>query len=160
MSEPHPIKVGRPKNIESPEMMWELFKSYKTEVKDNPFIVKDWVGAKAIEVEREKEKPLTMEGFENYLFRNNVITDVSDYFENKQERYSEFVPITRAIRREIRQDQIEGGMAMIYNPSVTQRLNGLVDKKEDDGTHKLIIEYKNSTDIPTDSPSGTAPSSL
>ena len=31
---------------------------------------------------------------------------------------------------EIRQDQIEGGMSGIYNPSITQRLNGLTDKSE------------------------------
>lgn len=123
-------KLGRPKSIESPEKMQEYFFAYKEEIKSKPFKVKDWVGKDAQEVKREKERPLTMEGFENWLFEQGIITDVSDYFENKQDRYSDFVPICRAIRRLIRQDQIEGGMAGIYNPSITQRINGLADKQD------------------------------
>ena len=68
-----------------------------------------------------------MEGFQNYLEDNEIITDVTDYFENKENRYSEFIRICSRIRRVIRQDQIEGGMAGIYNPSITQRINGLTE---------------------------------
>jgi hypothetical protein len=60
---------------------------------------------------------------------------VSDYFENKKDRYSEFIPICRALKKIIRQDQIEGGMAGIYNPSITQRLNGLTEKTENKNEH-------------------------
>ena len=41
-----------------------------------------------------------------------------------------FVPSVRVLRKTIRQDQIEGGMAGVYNPSITQRLNSLVEKTE------------------------------
>jgi len=34
------------------------------------------------------------------------------------------------IKKSIRKDQIEGGMVGQYNPSITQRLNGLVEKQE------------------------------
>jgi len=120
--------MGIQKYIPTPEKMREHFLNYKKEVKGNPILVKDWVGKDADTVYREKEKPLTMEGFENWLFEQNIITDVSDYFENKDNRYSDFIPICSRIKRIIRQDQIEGGMAGIYNPSITQRLNGLVEK--------------------------------
>ena len=50
--------------------------------------------------------------------------------QNLNDAYAEFSPICHAIREVIRQDQIEGGMAGIYNPSITQRLNNLVDKQE------------------------------
>ena len=132
--------MGNHKYIESSEKMNEYFIAYVTEVKSNPFLIKDWVGKDGDEVKREKEKPLTMEGFENYLFKQGVISDVSDYFENKEGRYAEFVPICRAIRKEIRRDQIEGGMAMIYNPSITQRLNGRVEKSHVDGDHQLTVK--------------------
>lgn len=122
--------MGISKYIESPEKMWEYFETYRKDEKADPFIITDWVGGAAVEVERKKEKPLTMEGFESWLFRKGIISDVSDYFENKQGRYADFVPICRAIRREIRADQIRGGMAGIYNPSITQRLNGLTEKQE------------------------------
>lgn len=118
------------KYIETPEKMWELFEAYRETVKGKPILVQDYVGKDGTEVDRKKERPLTMEGFENYLFVNNIITDVSDYFENKDGRYALYVQICRAIKRTIRQDQIEGGMAGIYNPSITQRLNNLVDKTQ------------------------------
>jgi DNA-packaging protein gp3 len=121
---------GIPKSIPTPELMREHFDNYKRDIKANPFIVEDWVGGMAKKVERRKEKPLTMEGFETWLYHHNIISDVSDYFENKDGRYSDFLHICRAIKREIRQDQIAGGMAGIYNPSITQRLNNLVEKQE------------------------------
>lgn len=121
-------KRGAPKKIETPEMMWEHFEAYKEEVKSNPLKQHDFVGKDGDSVYRKKERPLTLEGFENWLTINKIITDVSDYFENKDNRYVDFVPICRVIKRVIRQDQIEGGMAGIYNPSITQRLNGLTEK--------------------------------
>ena len=123
-------KVGRPKNIDTPELMYQFFKEYIKETKSNPFKIKDWVGKDANEIKREKEKPLTLEGFENYCFDKGIINDLGDYFSNKNERYSEFATICSRIRKIIRQDQIEGGMANIYNSSITQRLNGLADKQE------------------------------
>lgn len=137
------MALGKPKYIETPEKMWEYFIEYQRSVKDNPFqrieqkkgsvvIARGFEGDVNINdtVELPLQRPLTMEGFENWLFINDIITDVSDYFENKEKRYSDYVPICRAIKRMIRQDQIEGGMAGIYNPSITQRLNGLTDKQE------------------------------
>jgi len=76
------------------------------------------------------EPPLTMEGFELYCFRNKIISDLSHYFANLDNRYSDFVAICSLIRKTIREDQITGGMVGQYNPSITQRLNGLTDKSE------------------------------
>ena len=122
--------MGVPKNIESPGKLWELFQTYCLETKKNPILVQDFVGKDGKEVYREKERPLTTEGFENYCFRLGIISDLSQYFANRDDRYTDFVPICRTIKKEIRQNQIEGGMAGIYNPSITQRLNGLTEKSE------------------------------
>lgn len=122
--------MGKKKYIESPEIMWEHFLSYKKHVKSNPIIVKDWVGKDATDVYREKERPLTIDGFECWCYDNDIISDLSQYFANTEQRYSEYQTICSRIRKAVRNDQIEGGMAGIYNPSITQRLNGLVDKSE------------------------------
>ena len=134
--------VGRPKNIETPEIMWDLFQRYKKDTKSNPFIVKDWVGGIGKEVYREKEKPLTLEGFSVWLFEYGVTSWVHDYFTNKGGNYSEFSSICSIIREQIRQDQVAGGMAGIYNPSITQRLNGLVEKIQEDGNKEVTIKVK------------------
>ena len=138
--------MGKKKYIETPEKMWELFEAYKKEVKDNPKLVQDYVGKDAEMVYREKERPLTMEGFQNYCRRN--ISCVHDYFANTNNVYSNYSSICRTIRDEIKQDQIEGGMVNIYNPSITQRLNGLVDKKEvnDITPKKITIKVKRNED--------------
>ena len=47
--------MGIKKYIESPEVMWGHFLAYKSQVKKNPIIVKDWVGKDAIDVYREKQ---------------------------------------------------------------------------------------------------------
>jgi hypothetical protein len=124
--------VGRPKQIESPEMMFELFLEYKAKVKSNPFYVRDWVGGMAQQVERPKEKPLTYEGFSNYVFSLGILKDTDDYFGNTGGAYEKFSDVCSRIKRTIREDQIAGGMAGIYNPSITQRLNNLVEKTQTD----------------------------
>lgn len=121
---------GRPPKIKDPEHLYELFKAYKKEVKSSPFLVKDWVGKDAEPVYREKEKPLTMEGFECYIWEVGVSKGIDHIFGNQGGRYKRFLGVCSRIRKEIRQDQIAGGMAGLYNPSITQRLNNLVDKVE------------------------------
>ena len=135
--------MGKPKYIESPEKMWDLFVSYKKETKGNPIIVKDWVGKDAEPVNRERERPLTMVGFECYCMKHTNISypDLTAYFDEKNKSYENYFPIASRILAEIKNDQISGGMAMVYSQSLTARLNGLVDKKE--------TEVKGGLNIPT-----------
>lgn len=133
------------KYIKTPEEMMALFEDYKKEVKSNPFIIVDWVGATAKEVKRQKEKPLTKEGFENYVRKNTRLKNFGDYFANTDNAYSDYIDTLAAIKNEIRQDQIEGGMAQVYNSSITARLNNLVEKTEN--KHEVTsIEIIESTD--------------
>ena len=122
--------MGKNKYIETPEKMWEYFESYRKEVKSKPIRVQDYVGKDAEMVYREKERPLTIDGFECWCADNEIISDLSQYFANTEQRYTNYQTICSRIRKAVRNDQIEGGMAGIYNPSITQRLNGLVEKNE------------------------------
>jgi hypothetical protein len=124
MARPHGTK-----NIETPEKMWELFEAYVKHVKSTPrkkmvFVGKD--GNKDFEL---LERPLTLEGFELYLCNEGILSDFQQYFENRDNRYTDYVYICSRIKKSIREDQISGGMVGQYNPSITQRLNGLVDQK-------------------------------
>jgi hypothetical protein len=120
-------KMAKHKYIETPEKMWQLFESYRKEIKSKPILKHVFVGKDGQSEFEQRERPLTVEGFQNYCRKKAGC--VHDYFANTNNAYDEYSSICRAIRDEIRQDQIEGGMAMIYNPSITQRLNGLVDQK-------------------------------
>lgn len=122
--------MGKHKYIETPEKMWELFEAYKAQTKSNPILVQDFVGKDGDEVNRKKERPLTIDGFECWCYDNDIISHLSDYFANSDNKYNEYSTICSRIRKAVRTDQIEGGMSGIYNPSITQRLNGLTDKSE------------------------------
>lgn len=122
--------MAKKKYIRTPAILWELFLAYGSKIKSTPILQHDFVGKEGDSVKREKERPLTLEGFYNFLDDQGIITDATDYFENKEGRYKDYIRICTRIRRTIKQDQIEGGMAGIYNPSITQRLNGLAEKQE------------------------------
>jgi hypothetical protein len=122
--------MGKHKYIETPEKMWELFEQYRAYTKSRPILVQDFVGKDGDEVNRKKERPLTIDGFECWCYDNDIISDLSNYFANSDNKYSEYSTICSRIRKAVRTDQIEGGMSGIYNPSITQRLNGLTDKSE------------------------------
>lgn len=122
--------MAKKKYIETPEKMWELFEAYRKEVKGNPRKKHVFVGKDGVSDYELLERPLTLEGFECYCYDNDIISDLSDYFANKDGRYSEYAAICSRIRKTIKDDQIQGGMVGQYNPSITQRLNGLTDKSE------------------------------
>jgi len=122
--------MGKHKYIKTPEKMWELFEQYRAYTKSRPILVQDFVGKDGDEVNRKKERPLTIDGFECWCYDNDIIGDLSNYFANSDNKYSEYSTICSRIRKAVRTDQIEGGMSGIYNSSITQRLNGLTDKSE------------------------------
>lgn len=135
-------KVGRPRNLNSPEQLYELFERYKADVKANPRIKYVYGGKEFEERAEPLERPLTMEGFE--IFCWNEVGGVEDYFKNTNKAYEEFSPICSHIRKEIRRDQIEGGMVGQYNPSITQRLNGLKEQVEQTNIEQPLFKLDDS----------------
>jgi hypothetical protein len=122
--------VGRPKNIESPEQLWLLFRQYMKWAKENPRTKQDFVGKDGNEIERMLERPLTWVGFEVYCLERMIISDLGDYERNKENRYAEFATIVRAIKRYIEQDQFEGAAVGLYKENIIARKLGLADKQE------------------------------
>ena len=153
--------MAKHKYIRTPQRMWELFCLYREEIKSNPIkiteqkkgtviIPKDFTGNLPDSIiELPAQRPLTIEGFENYCADLGIINDLGDYFSNKNSKYSKFSTICSRIKRTIRQDQIEGGMAGIYNPSITQRLNGLTEKNQTelttDGSFNVTLNLNNTS---------------
>jgi hypothetical protein len=120
--------MAKHKYIETPEKMDALFVGYREHTKGNPRIRVEYVGRNGDRVETPLDTPLTMEGFRVYARKQGY--SIEHYFANTDGKYGEYRTVCRAIRDEIRQDQIEGGMVGQYNASITQRLNGLTDKSE------------------------------
>ena len=118
--------MAKPKYIESPYAMWELFTKYVQWCKDNPVTSEDYVGGAGKKVTRTYSRPLTMSGFRAFGHRNGVT--IHHYFSNSEDSYSEYRSICRAIEDEIRDYQITGGLVGLLNSSITQRLNNLTER--------------------------------
>jgi hypothetical protein len=128
--------MGKNKYIETPQRMWELFEAYRKDVKDNPRVRHVFVGKDGNSDFERLERPLTIEGFKNYCY--DVVGDITAYLVNRDNAYNDYSTICTRIKETIRQDQIEGGMVGQYNPSITQRLNGLSEKVENTNVNKEV----------------------
>ena len=118
--------MAKPKYIESPLAMWELFMKYVQWCKDNPVTSEDYVGGAGKKVTRSYDRPLTMSGFRAFSHKQGLT--IVHYFSNTDDSYSEYRTICRAIEDEIRDYQITGGLVGLLNSSITQRLNGLTER--------------------------------
>ena len=134
--------MAKHKYIETPEALMELFISYKAELKEQS---KEWekvqyVGKDGFRAVDYMKVPLTMEGFRRFGFDKGYT--IKNYFDNQDGSYDEYYTICSRIKDEIRENQITGGLLGVYNPSITQRLNGLTEKveskNENNNTNKNI----------------------
>ena len=126
----------------TPEELEAYFEQYKQWVEENPILVQDYVGKDGTEVDRKKNRPLTFDGFEIWLRKNSKIKCCQHILDNVKSAYNDFIDVSRYIKASVKADQIEGGMAGIYNPNITARLNGLTEKIQEDGSKEVTIKVK------------------
>jgi len=121
----HPTRI-----FKSPDELELAWQAYQDDLKEQS---KEWMKVQYVGKDGERKSdalklPFTMEGFSVFCYKN--FGNVKQYFKNQDGLYDDFIPICSHIREEIRSNQITGGLLGVYNPSITQRLNGLSDKKE------------------------------
>jgi len=123
-------KAGHTKYIETPERLWELFHLFMQWIDDNPYKVQDYVGKDGEMVFRQKQRPLTFIGFEKYLALEEIVSDLSSYEKNLDNRYELYVPIISRIRKICNGEIIEGASAGVYNAMIASRVASLIDRSE------------------------------
>lgn len=118
----HPTRI-----FKEPEELKKAFDEYKEDLKSQSleWLKVQYVGKDGNRVEEPQKVPCTFEGFKRFCRLN--YGEVEQYFTNQGNYYDDFVGICREIKDEIRENQIIGGLLGFYNPSITQRLNGLTD---------------------------------
>lgn len=119
----HPTRI-----FKTPEELYAAFEAYKKDLDEK---AKDWlkvqyVGKDGDRVTDKYKLPYTFEGFKVYCYKE--YGKIEQYFLNQDGLYDDFMSICSHIKEEIRNNQITGGLLGVYNPSITQRLNGLTDK--------------------------------
>ena len=134
----HPTRIF--KTEDDMHAAWENYKKHVREVEDAKWLKVQYVGKDGDRATDKLKVPYTLEGFQRYCRSVAKIGVIDQYFQNQDGYYDEFIAICRAIRDEIREDQIVGGLLGVYNPSITQRLNGLADKKEVENSGNIVLQ--------------------
>ena len=116
----HPTRIF--KTPEELELAWNAYKQDLIKQSEE-WLKIQYVGKDGRRMTDGMKLPYTMEGFEVFCYKNYGC--VEQYFKNQDDYYSDFIPICLHIKKEIRSNQITGGLLGIYNPSITQRLNNL-----------------------------------
>jgi hypothetical protein len=122
----HPTRI-----FKTPEDLEQAFTEYKLSLKET---AKKWEKIQYVGKDGSKKTDypklaLSLDGFEVWYYNQNK-KFIGQYFDNKGEYYNSFVAICSHIRKEIRADQIQGGLLGFYNPSITQRLNNLKEQSD------------------------------
>lgn len=121
----HPTRIF--KSPDELEMAWKLYKEDLIK-QGEEWLKVQYVGKDGCRMTDAMKLPYTMEGFEVFCYEN--YGTVEHYFRNSDGNYSDFCTICSHIKKEIRSNQITGGLLGVYNPSITQRLNGLTEKTD------------------------------
>jgi hypothetical protein len=121
----HPTRI-----FKAPEELEKAFEEYKvfleSEAKKWPKV--QYVGKDGSRKVDYPVVPYTIEGFERFCYNNYGC--VNQYMDNQDGNYNDFLIICSRVKREIREQQINGGLMGFYNPSITQRLNNLKESTE------------------------------
>jgi len=121
----HPKRTFEtPKDLEN---AWDKFKEDVLK-QSNEWLKVQYVGKDGEKKQDGQKVPLTLEGFKRFCRVN--YGEVQHYFDNTLDYYTDFCVICSQVREEIRENQVIGGMLGFFNPSITQRLNSLVDKQQ------------------------------
>lgn len=132
----HPTRI-----FKKPIELADAWAKYKEDLREQG---KEWlkiqyVGKDGERVADAQKVPMTLEGFKRFCYDH--YGDVTEYFLNREGYYDDFTTICLRIREEIRENQIIGGLLGFYNPSITQRLNGLVDKSEQKNEGEITVKF-------------------
>lgn len=126
-------KVGRPKNIPTPELLWELACKYFQMRDETPWVKNDFIrgGESAGRVVGlETAVPYTWMGFEDYLCENDILAKLEDYKKNRDGKYSEFSEVITRIGAVIYDQKFTGASVGAFSPNIIARDLGLTDKTE------------------------------
>lgn len=122
--------MAKPKYIESPQTLWDLFVKYVEHEKNSPMYKVEYVGKDGREVRTPLEVPITFEGFECYLADQNIINDLGDYSKNDNGRYSDYAPIITRIRANCFTHNYKGAAVGLFNANIVAKKLGLAAKIE------------------------------
>lgn len=142
---PHPTRVFL--DPDDMEFAWMEYRDWVKE-ESKEWVKVQYVGKDGARVTDRYKLPLVLEGFYRFC-KQEKGGSCKHYFVNSDGYYDDFRTICDQIKDEIRENHITGGMLNVFNPSITQRLQGMVDKTEV-SVSKVKVSFKRSSDSAKD----------
>ena len=134
MARPHGTK-----NIKDPQELLTLWEEYKEQVGYDEI---EQATAKGSVITLRVKKPLLRSGFEAYVYKKMGF-GISQYLDNNDKAYDDYLGVVTCIRREWETDQISGTMTGKYKaPNLTARLNNITERTDVTTNGKEINEIK------------------
>jgi len=131
---------GQPRNLDSPEQLWDLFLDYKKQL---PTIEVPVTHVKLGVTFLPIPAPMTMEGFKCYCWDVNI-GEIKRYVDNTDGNFNNYVPIITRIKQEIFNHNLSRAAAGMYKENLIARQLGLADKNQTN----ISVEQPLFNDVP------------
>jgi hypothetical protein len=119
--------LAKHKYIQNPEQLLQLWDEYKSQV---GFDEIEQATPKGEIVTLQIKRPYLKSGFIAFVYRK-LGFHISQYLDNQDKAYQEYLGVITCIKNEWETDQISGTLTGRYKaPNLTARLNNLTDKQE------------------------------
>ena len=123
-------KMGRPRTIETPVIMLELWNDYKAWCEDNK-LKKPHYNAKFDSTGVvEHDRPYTWEGFQSYLFDIGLTGDIKNYRYNVRDSYNDFAEIITYIEAQIFDRNMGKSSIGEFDARIISSYLGMTEKRE------------------------------
>ena len=126
-------KVGQPKKIPTPQILWEAACEYFQMRDESPWEKEDFIrGGESAggKVYLNTAVPYTWCGLEDYLREKGLAAKLDDYRANKEGRYSEYADICTHIGQIIFDQKFTGAAVGAFNANIIARDLGLTEKTQ------------------------------
>jgi len=118
--------AGHPRNIDSPEQLWNLFEAYKESIETIQIEVPH---VKLGTVKMNVKAPITMEGFKVFAFRE--VGCIQRYIDGSLEHdKNQYVEIITRIKNEIYSHNFNRAAVGVYKENLIARQLGMTEKTE------------------------------
>lgn len=133
---------SKPKAIETPEKMWELFLEYVADVDDNPATKEEQARGGKLKIDLDSveindkvvfkvQRPYSWVGFEAFLALKGVIcSNLSEYKSNRKGGYEAYSEVVACIDKIMYNQKFEGATMGHFNANLIARDLGLAEKRE------------------------------
>lgn len=125
--------TGKPKNLKSPEQLWQVACDYFQMVDEMPAEKQDFIrgGDKAGDIVRlENIQPYTWRGFNDYLREKGLLAKLEDYKTNKDGRYTEYAEVIASIGDVMFDQKFRGAAVGAFKENIISMELGLSAKTE------------------------------